>query len=96
MVSECCPFGVSVVLVAVDYQLSVVSALHFENEAQHQKAVPTAITTKPFLSRNGGSLAQGVDHEATENTYAHTHTRVHGGVGGVGGVCSLCVLCLFA
>ena len=38
----CCP-GVSVFLVAVDYQLSVVSALHFENEAQHQKAVPTAI-----------------------------------------------------
>ena len=56
-----------VCLSAIDYQLSVVSALHFENEAQHQKAVPTAITTKPFLSRNGGSLAQGVDHEATEN-----------------------------
>ena len=34
---------VSIFLVAVDYQLSVVSALHFENEAQHQKAVPTAI-----------------------------------------------------
>ena len=37
------PAVLCVCLSAIDYQLSVVSALHFENEVQHQKAVPTAI-----------------------------------------------------